>query len=54
MVIAMDDFGKTLKDEFMKKAENFEDELCDFQLSEEDIKALDVGKKQIFDIIKQK
>lgn len=54
MVIAMDDFGKTLKDEFMKKAENLEDELCDFQLSEEDIKALDVGKKQIYDIIKQK
>ena len=50
----MDDFEKTLKDEFMKEAENLEDELCDFQLSEEDIKALDVGKKQTYDIIKQK
>lgn len=50
----MDDFGKTLKDEFMKKAANLEDEIRDLQLSEEDIKALDVGKKQIYDIIKQK
>lgn len=50
----MDDFGKTLKDEFMKEAENLEDEFCDFQLSEQDIKALDEGKKRIYDIIKQK
>ena len=54
MVIVMDDFEKILKDEFMKEAENLEDEIRDLQLSEEDIKALDAGKKQIYDIIKQK
>lgn len=50
----MDDFEKTLKDEFMKEAENLEDEIRDLQLSEEDIKSLDSGKKQIYDIIEQK